>query len=617
MAKKQFKKVLSMGLSLVMCASLTVPAFAASFADLNNAIEGAGGVDLEDGWSGYGVNTDGGYDIWAKGDNDKREVVLKGNVTHEDNESSITIGGGKNVTLDLNGNTISNEGENYDQRSTIWVDNGELTLKDSTGNGKITGGQGSGIWVDSGSTLNMEGGTISGNYSKSNGTGGGVHVEGTFNMNGGTISGNHSANEGGGVYVANGAEFNMTNGTISSNESGAGGGGVYVANGAEFNMTNGTISNNKIVGNGDLHGGGVHVNGKNASFTMSGGTITGNAANAQGGGVHVHEGTFNMNGGTISDNTAKYGGGLNTWNGTVNMSSGTIGGNHAIVDGSDVWVKADGSDRSASFTMSGNSKIIGSAASENQHVVAVEGINNGQSTFTMSDSASLSSDTAKSHILAKNGSTVNYNCDDDKGLDNINTEEKELEKQVESTTDTELNIETPDSTPTPTPVVPGDGTVIEDPAVPLDDEPEVEIEDPAVPLASGPITRAEFIDYLWRHEGEPASAGVCTFTDVEDTHQFFEALCWADENGVAEAYFNAPGHEDGTFEPDELVTVGAAREFLTNFENVFGRQAVAAASLKSLTGADDEAVLNCDEVLAEFFGEAYVPAKEDDVEIAA
>ena len=144
----------------------------------------------------------------------------------------------------------------------------------------------------------------------------------------------------------------------------------------------------------------------------------------------------------------------------------------------------------------------------------------------------------------------------------------------------------------------------------LDDE--VEIDEPAVPLASGPITRAEFIDYLWRHEGEPASAGVCTFTDVEDTHQYFDALCWADENGVAEAYFNAPGHEDGTFEPDELVTVGAAREFLDNFANVFGTNAVDVADLTTLTGADDEAVLNCDQVLAEFFGEEYILPEELD-----
>lgn len=80
-------------------------------------------------------------------------------------------------------------------------------------------------------------------------------------------------------------------------------------------------------------------------------------------------------------------------------------------------------------------------------------------------------------------------------------------------------------------------------------------------------------------------------------HEYVLALAWAEQNGVAVAY------DDGSFEPDKLVTVAAVREFLGNFADVFGEQAVAAANLKSLTGADDEAVLNCDEVLAEFFGE--------------
>ena len=29
----------------------------------------------------------------------------------------------------------------------------------------------------------------------------------------------------------------------------------------------------------------------------------------------------------------------------------------------------------------------------------------------------------------------------------------------------------------------------------------ITIEDVAVPLASGPVSRGEFLDYLWRHEG--------------------------------------------------------------------------------------------------------------------
>ena len=134
---------------------------------------------------------------------------------------------------------------------------------------------------------------------------------------------------------------------------------------------------------------------------------------------------------------------------------------------------------------------------------------------------------------------------------------------------------------------------------------ETEINDPAAPLAAGPVTRAQFIDYLWRHEGEPEGAD-CTFADVPADHEYVLALGWAEANGIAAAY------DDGTFQPDELVTVAAVREFLGNFASVFGTNAVDVADLTTLTGADDEAVLNCDQVLAEFFGEEYVVPEDLD-----
>ena len=141
---------------------------------------------------------------------------------------------------------------------------------------------------------------------------------------------------------------------------------------------------------------------------------------------------------------------------------------------------------------------------------------------------------------------------------------------------------------------------------------DIQIDDPEVPLASGPVTRAQFIDYLWRHEGEPALvADSGLFEDVTEEHEFSPAMAWAKSVGIIEAY------EDGTFEPDELVTVGAVRSILANFARVFGTNAVAAADLTTLTGDEDEAVLNCDEVLAEFFGEEYTAGKDEDIEVAA
>ena len=75
------------------------------------------------------------------------------------------------------------------------------------------------------------------------------------------------------------------------------------------------------------------------TFTMNGGTITGNIAgngttsfsssNYRGGGVFVCEGKFIMNGGIISNNTAQDGGGVYVKNGTFIMNDGTITNNEA------------------------------------------------------------------------------------------------------------------------------------------------------------------------------------------------------------------------------------------------------------------------------------------------
>lgn len=133
----------------------------------------------------------------------------------------------------------------------------------------------------------------------------------------------------------------------------------------------------------------------------------------------------------------------------------------------------------------------------------------------------------------------------------------------------------------------------------------ITIEDVAVPLASGPVSRGEFLDYLWRHEGSP-EAGAPTFADVPAGHEFAPAIGWAQASGLVS------GYGDGTFQPDELITVSAARAVLDSFAWVFGGNAVDAAGLSSLSGEDDEAVLNCDEVLAEFFGEENAPAQGDE-----
>ena len=100
--------------------------------------------------------------------------------------------------------------------------------------------------------------------------------------------------------------------------------GVSIAQVGTFTMTGGTISGN----NADPNGGGVYNDG---TFTMNGGTIEWNNATNKGGGVY-NIGTFTMNGGTIEGNNAKYGGGVDNYV-TFTMNGGTIEWNNAKYGG--------------------------------------------------------------------------------------------------------------------------------------------------------------------------------------------------------------------------------------------------------------------------------------------
>ena len=143
---------------------------------------------------------------------------------------------------------------------------------------------------------------------------------------GGVLTGGSGRN-GGGVYVGGGT-FTMTGGSIAGNTANAGG-GVYVDEGGTFTMEDGSINNNQVTSGG---GGGVMVN--KGSFTLSGGSITGNATSdatyGYGGGVCLY-GTFNLSGDAIIQNNTKAGATDNLylgWN-TINIT-GPLGENAHI-----------------------------------------------------------------------------------------------------------------------------------------------------------------------------------------------------------------------------------------------------------------------------------------------
>jgi len=267
----------------------------------------------------------------------------KGRVLYVDSDTSVTI---KSVTLTGGG------------------------VPSSIGSGTIY--KGLCVYVATSGNLTMESGSsITGNTSNRATHGGGVYNEGTFTMNGGTISGNLAritgsgrnqiGGDGGGVY--NKGTFTMNNGTISTNKAMSGGAGVYNELNYTFSMYGGSISGNGVQSGSNrvFAGAGVMNRG---TFDMYNGTISGNESTYYGGGVYNVVGTFTMYDGTISGNsaatsstaTATDGGGGVFAAGTVELLGGTITGNTvaAGVNGSGVYVNSASDD---TFKMGGSAKV--------------------------------------------------------------------------------------------------------------------------------------------------------------------------------------------------------------------------------------------------------------------
>jgi len=230
--------------------------------------------------------------------------TMNGGVITGNTASGPGWGGGVEVlgTFNMYGGVISG---NTASRSSVGGGGGGVDVDDNgifnMDGGEITGNTssfGGGVLVEVG-IFTMTRGEISGNTGST--SGGGVYVDsGEFAMDGGKIDNNNSY-AGGGVFVDDG-NFSMDNGVINSNTA-IHGGGIYIK--GSFTMKSGTITGNK----GSTSGGGVYVD--KGNFTMKGGKISGNTSSTSGGGVYVVDGTFGMQAGEISGNTAiTYGGGV-------------------------------------------------------------------------------------------------------------------------------------------------------------------------------------------------------------------------------------------------------------------------------------------------------------------
>lgn len=235
------------------------------------------------------------------------------------------------------------DGQNYDyilQEGTYYLD-GDLTLH-------------GGIQVKGSVTLCLNGHAISNDYShviqtpwggdatftlcdckgegkiahveNSESTGTGVNLNNTstsqqtFIMYNGCIT----QNRGSGVCLYQNTSFTMYGGSITGNtltDAPTFGGGVYVHSGASFTMYGGEITKNQAD-----YGGGVSTSGNTANFTMYGGSITKNHANKSGGGIYSTSNNISIYGGGVTNNSVTKTGNA----GGIYVSSSdtlTVGGN--------------------------------------------------------------------------------------------------------------------------------------------------------------------------------------------------------------------------------------------------------------------------------------------------
>ena len=278
----------------------------------------------------YVYSGSGTFNMYGGSITGNRATGDGGGVYKSGSNSSFNMYGGS-----ITGNTANSYG------GGVYVDGGEFTMSGGTIGGTKTGETntatygGGGVYAKA--NFEMTGGSITGNETN---RGGGVYVtgKGSFTMSASadgqnipSITGNNATENGGGVYVVGSSStFEMTGGSITGNNA-AYGGGVCVSKNGSFEMSGSScITNNKA----DSYGGGVHISYASATFTMKGGSITGNNAyksdyiSTFGGGVCVGNGTFTMTDGSITGNNAAYGGGVYTVN-EFKMSGGSITGNNA------------------------------------------------------------------------------------------------------------------------------------------------------------------------------------------------------------------------------------------------------------------------------------------------
>ena len=209
----------------------------------------------------------------------------------KDTNDNVTIPQGKNLTLDLNGKTLSN-----DSMYSLVVDGGKLTVTDSTAGQPVVG--------DDNNTVTYLGAGMIKNTFNNNGEAKAIQVQngGVLNLQGGTVY----CVKGSGIFAigdkkgntAVASTIHMTGGYVEAQEYGIG----VIGKGATLTMDGGVV---KARDNAAVGGNGSNTENNRCggtTITINGGTLIGNIQSAgyvACGIYHPQEGTLTVNGGNI------------------------------------------------------------------------------------------------------------------------------------------------------------------------------------------------------------------------------------------------------------------------------------------------------------------------------
>ena len=178
----------------------------------------------------------------------------------------------------------------------------------------------------------------------------GVYTAGKFTG----FTNTHSDSGAACIFVRKGSTLNFFDGIIEKCVSASGGPAIFLNQSTGY-LYDGLITNNRALnGTAKKHGGGVFA--YKSNLTMYGGEISHNDAD-QGGGIYLYDSTATVCGGKISNNTANWGAGVAFKDGknTLDMQGGSITGNVAASNGGGVQAAF----ATATVKVSGNVNITG------------------------------------------------------------------------------------------------------------------------------------------------------------------------------------------------------------------------------------------------------------------